>query len=101
MKLECSGNRVIIRPDKAHANSTIIIPEQFEKVADRGTVIVVGDGKRHIDGKVYPLKAKPGDRVIFLLTQLIRFEEDGVKYAVMDEDAILVYLCDDHAKANN
>lgn len=92
MNLECNGARVIIRPDGEDTKSIIKIPERFQKVADRGTVVVVGEGRRHIDGKVYPLKAKPGDRVIFSLVQIMRFENDGEKLIVCEEDAILVYL---------
>lgn len=92
MTLIPQGNRVLIRPDADNTKSTIFIPEAFRRAADRGTVVSVGEGKRHFDGKIYPLRAKPGDRVLFSLTQIVRLEENGEKLAVMDEDAILVFL---------
>lgn len=92
MTLQPHGSRVLIRPDTEEAKSKIVIPEAFRKAADRGTVVSVGPGRRHIDGQVYPLMAKPGDRVIFSMVQIMRLEHEGEKLAVMDEDAILVFL---------
>lgn len=92
MTLQPHGSRVLIRPDTEEAKSIIHIPEAFKKAADRGTIVSVGNGRRHIDGKVYPLTAKPGDRVIFSLVQIMRLENEGEKLIVMDEDAILVFL---------
>lgn len=97
MNLQPQGNRVIVQPDGDDAKSTIVIPEAYRRAADRGTVVAVGPGKRHIDGKVYPPTSKPGDRVIFSLTQIMRFEHDGKKLAVMDDDAIVVFLKPDES----
>ncbi len=92
MNLKPHGSRVLIRPDSESTKSAIFIPEKFQKAADRGTVISVGEGRRRMDGTFAPLAAKPGDRVIFSLVQIMRLEHEGEKLAVMDEDAILVFL---------
>lgn len=92
MILQPHGSRVLICPDTDEAKSKIIIPEAFRKAADRGTVVSVGAGRRRIDGTMCPLTAKPGDRVIFSMVQIMRLEHEGQKLAVMDEDAILVFL---------
>lgn len=95
MTLQPHGSRVLIRPDSEGSNSKIVIPEKFQKAADRGTVVSVGAGRRRMDGTMCPLAAKPGDRVIFSLVQIMRLEHEGEKLAVMDEDAILVFLIPD------
>lgn len=98
MTLQPHGSRVLVRPDTEETKSIIHIPEAFKKAAERGTIVSVGNGRRHIDGKVYPLTAKPGDRVIFSLVQIMRLENEGEKLIVMDEDAILAFLRPDEDK---
>lgn len=92
MTLQCHNDRVIIRPDPEHAQSQIIIPQKMQRFSDRGTVVAVGPGRRYLDGRVYPLSLKVGDRVLFSKLHRFEFEQDGVKYMVMGEEEILVVL---------
>jgi len=95
MKLEATHNRVIIRPDAEHVSSRLIIPESVKRFSDRGTVIAVGPGRRHMDGVIYPQAFKPGDRVLFSKMHVFPIELDGEKLMVMEGEEILAVMAVD------
>lgn len=101
MNLQCNAARVIIRPDPEHQTSQVIIPDKYRKASDRGTVIAVGPGRRHIDGTIYPLQTRVGDRVVFSLLRSFRFDFNGEKLYVADEEEILAYLNGDGGAEKN
>lgn len=98
MTLTCNASRVIIEPDPEHQASQIVIPQKLQgRPSDRGTVIAVGPGRRHIDGKIYPLETKVGDRVIFSLVRSLKFEFEGRKLVLMDEDEVFAFIRPDQS----
>lgn len=98
MTLTCNAARVIVEPDPEHQASQIVIPQSLQnRPSDRGTVIAVGPGRRHIDGTIYPLTTKIGDRVIFSLVRALKFEFEGKKLALMDEDEIFAFIRPDES----
>lgn len=92
MRIEATCARVIIRADAENASSVIHVPDAAKKISDRGTVVSVGPGRRHIDGQIYPLTTQPGDRVIFSRVRAFPFSQDGDKLFVMDEEEILAVM---------
>src|SRR5690348_9157433 len=90
-KLQPHLDRIIIKPDVEHTSNKLVIPEAFKKMANRGEVVSVGPGRRHIDGKLYEPPFKPGDRVMF--GQLNAF-----KFTFNEEALVMVHSEDVLAK---
>lgn len=89
MTIEATCARVIVKADDEHSNSRLEIPESARKVSDRGTVVSVGAGRRHIDGKIYPPTIQVGDRVLFSRMGAFPFTEGADKFFVMEEEQVL------------
>ncbi len=92
MNLQATLDRVIIRPDAENTSSVLIIPEKAKRFHDRGTVVAVGPGRRHMDGKIYEPRIKVGDRVLFSKLHVFPFDLDGEKLMVMEGEEILAVL---------
>lgn len=102
MTLQCHGARVIVQPDPEYQSSVLTIPPEYKKFSDRGTLVAVGPGRRHIDGKIYPLSVKVGDRVIYSLVRGHKFSNGDTKLVAMEEDDILAVIAsDDKPLPNN
>lgn len=92
MSLQATCARVIVKADDEHSGSKIHVPEKAQKPSDRGTVVSVGPGRRHIDGKIYPLEIKVGDKVLFSRMGAFPTMEDGEKLFIMEEEQILAVI---------
>lgn len=97
MNLIAMGSHVIVRPDAENTSSQLVIPQVAKKLANRGTVIAVGSGRRHIDGTIYPLPLKVNQRVMFSILRTFPLEVDGDRLLVMDCEDILCVLGEDVA----
>lgn len=100
MKLTCPAGRVIVQPDPEHAASQLVIPAEYKKYSDRGTVIAVGGGRRHINGEIYPLEHKVGDRVVFARNGAYAIESNGVKLYSCESEAIVAKMEADNSESN-
>lgn len=89
MPIEATCARVIVKADEEHGDSKLHIPEAAKKVSDRGTVVSVGAGRRHIDGKIYPPTIQVGERVLFSRMGAFPFSEGADKFFVMEEEQVL------------
>lgn len=89
MPIEATCARVIVKADEEYSGSKIHIPDQAKKLSDRGTVVSVGAGRRHIDGKIYPPTIQVGDRVLFSRMGAFPFNEGTDKFFVMEEEQVL------------
>lgn len=92
MTIEATCARVIIKADEEHAGSKLHIPDAAKRPTDRGTVASVGPGRRHIDGQVYPLTIKVGDRVLFSRQGAFSFTEENERFFVMEEEQVIGLL---------
>lgn len=101
MNLIALSHNVIIRPDAENASSQLVIPQIARKVSNRGTVIAVGGGRRHIDGTVYPLPVQVGQRVMFSILRAFPLDLDGERLMVMDVEDILCVMAADVVLASN
>lgn len=95
MNLSCPAGRVLILPDPENQSSVLVIPKDYKRFSDRGTIKAVGPGRRHIDGKVYPIDFKVGDRVMFSRQGAFPFEVDGAKYFSLEAEGILATMLPD------
>ena len=104
MKLEPIGDNIIIELDEVKKSkekkleSGLIIPaanvSDQEARQDMATVIAVGEGRILNNGRLLPLRVKPGDRVLFNKyagTQLI---QDDKTYLILKECDILAIMRD-------
>ena len=104
MKLEPIGDNIIIELDEIKKSkekkleSGLIIPaanvSDQEARQDMATVIAVGEGRILNNGRLLPLRIKPGDRVLFNKyagTQLI---QDDKTYLILKECDILAIMRD-------
>ena len=104
MKLEPIGYNIIIELDEIKKSkekkleSGLIIPaanvSDQEARQDMATVIAVGEGRILNNGRLLPLRVKPGDRVLFNKyagTQLI---QDDKTYLILKECDILAIMRD-------
>ena len=104
MKLEPIGDNIIIELDgikkskEKKLESGLIIPaanvSDQEARQDMATVIAVGEGRILNNGRLLPLRVKPGDRVLFNKyagTQLI---QDDKTYLILKECDILAIMRD-------
>lgn len=60
-------SNVLIRPLDAEEKtaSGIILPDTVKEKPQTGEVMAIGDGWHNNDGKVFPLKVKVGDKVMY------------------------------------
>lgn len=104
MKLEPIGDNIIVELDEIKKSkekkleSGLIIPavnvSDQEARQDMATVIAVGEGRILNNGRLLPLRVKPGDRVLFNKyagTQLI---QDDKTYLILKECDILAIMRD-------
>lgn len=95
MKFKPLSNHVLVEAVADEAKTTksgIVLPENVEKKKQvRGTVVAVGPGRLTEKGERLPLSVKVGDRVLFKepWSDDHKFEEDGKKMFLIDEDDIL------------
>ena len=83
--------------DAENTSSQLVIPDQYKKFSDRGTVTSVGAGRRHIDGKIYPLDVKVGDRVVVATNGAYRMEHEGAKYVSVPAESIVAIMVPDNS----
>ena len=91
MKFRPLHDRVLVRRVEQEAKTTggIIIPDTAQEKPMEGDVIAVGPGTRGEDGKVQPLGAKTGDRVLFGKWSGTEIKIDGEELMIMKESDIM------------
>jgi len=91
MKIRPLQDRVIVKrvEEDETTKGGIIIPDTAKEKPIEGKVIAVGKGKVREDGKIQPLDAKKGDRILFgkYAGTDIKIEEE--EHLIMREDDIL------------
>ncbi len=88
------SDHVLIEPIKEEekTKSGILLPDTVEKEKpEQGRVIAVGSGK-NINGKIFPLEVKPGNKVIFTKYGPTEIKIDGKEYLIAKEEDILAII---------
>ncbi|MFH0806461.1 MAG: co-chaperone GroES [Candidatus Brennerbacteria bacterium] len=95
MKLKPLSNHVLVEAvadDAKTTKSGIVLPDTADKKKQvKGTVVAVGSGKLSEKGERLPLSVKVGDSILFKepWSEDHKFEEEGKKFFLVDEDDIL------------
>lgn len=100
MKLKPLFNRVLIEAVTEDAKATksgIVLPDSADKKKQaRGIVIAIGEGRLNEKGERQPMSVKIGDKVLFKepWADESKFEEDGKKLFLVDEEEVLATIID-------
>ena len=104
MKLEPLGDNIIIELDEIKKSkekkleSGLIIPaanvSDQEARQDMATVVAVGEGRMINNGKIIPLRVKPGDRVLFNKYAGTQLVKDEKTFLILKECDILAIIRD-------
>jgi|SRR3989344_2698974 len=88
-----AGDRVLVKPLPAESRtaSGIIIPETAKEKPEQGVVVAVGAGKWD-DGKLVPVSAKVGQKIMFSKYGYEEVKLGGVEYFLVSESSILGIL---------
>lgn len=95
MKLQPLSNHVLVEAAADEAKTTksgIVLPDTADKKKQvQGVVVAAGPGKLGEKGERFPLSVKVGDKVLFKepWSDDHKFEEEGKKFFLVDEDDIL------------
>lgn len=96
MKIKPLGDRVLVEPlgaDEKKSKGGIIIPDTVSKErGEQGKVVAVGEGWHNQEGKVFPLKVKKGDKIIFSKYGPDEIKIDGKDYFIISESNILAII---------
>jgi chaperonin GroES len=100
MKFRPLHDRVVIERIDAEAKTGggIIIPDTAKEKPQQGKLIAVGPGRRDENGKLIPIDAKVGDRILFGKWSGTEVKIDGREYLIMNESDIMGVLVE--AEAN-
>jgi chaperonin GroES len=89
------GDKVMIKmePERKFSESGIEIVEKLSTMTTPqiGVVLAVGNG-RIIDGQLYPLDIKPGERVLIPKWAGEMIDIDGIQFIIVRESDILAIL---------
>lgn len=104
MRLEPLGDNIIIELDEIKKSkekkldSGLIIPaanvSDQEARQDMATVVAVGEGRMINNGKIIPLRVKPGDRVLFNKYAGTQLVKDDKTFLILKECDILAIIRD-------
>lgn len=104
MRLEPLGDNIIIELDEIKKSkekkleSGLIIPaanvSDQEARQDMATVVAVGEGRMINNGKIIPLRVKPGDRVLFNKYAGTQLVKDEKTFLILKECDILAIIRD-------
>jgi len=96
MKIKPLGDRVLVEAlgdEGKKTASGIIIPDTVSKErGEKGKVVAVGEGWHNQEGKVFPLKVKKGDKIIFSKYGPDEIKIDGKEYFIISEANILAII---------
>lgn len=93
--IEIVGPRVLILPHKPREYRTdggIVVPEHAQGQAQKGLVILTGDGAMLADGTKLAPRVQPGWEVIYARYAGVELELDGDMYLIVQESEIRCVL---------
>jgi chaperonin GroES len=93
-------DRIVVKriDEKETRRSGIIIPDSAQEKPQEAEVVAIGKGKL-IDGVLFPLEVKVGNRILFGKYSGNEIQLDGQEYLVMREDDVLGVMEPEEAKA--
>jgi chaperonin GroES len=93
-------DRIVVKriDEKETLRSGIIIPDSAQEKPQEAEVVAIGHGKL-IEGKLFPLDVKVGDRILFGKYSGDEIKLGGHEYLTMREDDVLGVLEEKEAPA--
>ncbi|MCY2943902.1 MAG: co-chaperone GroES [Planctomycetota bacterium] len=87
-------DRVVVEQLEAEEKTSggILLPDNAKQKPQRGSVVAVGQGKRHDDGTVTALSVKAGDEVVYGRYAGSDVLINGKEYKILRESDILARL---------
>ena len=84
-------DRVVVRRIEAEEKTKggIIIPDTAKEKPQEGEIISVGPGGRDENGKLIPMDAKAGDRILFGKWSGTEVKIDGEEFLIMKESDVM------------
>lgn len=94
MKIQPLGDRVVIEvlEAKEKTKGGIVLPDTAKEKPQEGKVVAAGKGKLTDDGKVVPLEAKVGDKVLYGKYSGTEVNIDEKEYLIVKEEDILAVV---------
>ena len=94
MKIQPLGDRVVIEvlEAKEKTKGGIVLPDTAKEKPQEGKVVAAGKGKLIDDGKVVPLEAKVGDKVLYGKYSGTEVNIDEKEYLIVKEEDILAIV---------
>lgn len=85
------GDRVVIEHVEQNEKtaSGLYIPETAKEKPQEGIIRAVGPGRMNDDGKVLPMTAKVGDRILYSKYSGSEVKIDGKEYLIISEKDVL------------
>lgn len=95
MRIRPLSDHVLIEPiaQEEKTKTGILLPKTAEKERPKqGRVIAVGPGKRTDQGKIFPLRVKKGNMVLFTEYGPTKIKINNKEYLIIKEEDILAIL---------
>lgn len=94
MKITPLFSNVLIKPLEATSKtaSGILLPETAKEKPQMGEIMAVGEGWYNDEGKVFPLKVKVGDKVMYKKWGGNEVKVDGVDMLLVEQKDILAIV---------
>ncbi len=94
MKIQPLGDRVVIEvlEAKEKTKGGIVLPDTAKEKPQEGKVVAAGKGKVTEDGKVVPLEAKVGDKVLYGKYSGTEVNINEKEYLIVKEEDILAIV---------
>lgn len=88
------GENVLIRPVDAQDKtaSGIYLPESAKEKPQIGQVMAIGEGWHNTDGKVFPLKVKVGQKVMYKKWGGNEIKVENEEWTIVEEKDILAIV---------
>jgi chaperonin GroES len=93
-KIHPFGDKILVRRQepKDRSKGGIILPDTAKEKPQQGEVLAVGPGKLLEDGSIAHSGLLAGQLVVFGSYSGVEVEQDGEKYLLISQDAILAVI---------
>jgi chaperonin GroES len=93
-RIRLVGPRILIKPDKPEEKTEggIIIPDAFQQLTEKATVVAVGSGYRLKKGKRHPVCVEVGDRIVFGKAAGVKVFVEEEAYVILEDVGVVAKI---------